>query len=148
VFSRDSLRAQCRQGNCLPMASLHGWYLPVSPPSRRVLWAIFSGDVGSSNCLAVPSHLVLFPGLPRPIGVGETVEARPPKEFSCCPWTGLGCGAGRGAGGGLPVEHPQHIFFQAGMPVRLLLFIRHVASGKGEVPAPFLRGHRGASGFG
>jgi hypothetical protein len=134
----------------LPMASLHGWYLLVSPPSRRVLKAIASGDAESWSCLAVPSHLVHFPGLPRPIGVGETVEARPPKAFSCCGWTGLGCGAGRGAGGGLPVEHPQHIFFHIAMPLRSLLFIRHVASGKGQVPvpAPFLPRHRGASGFG
>jgi hypothetical protein len=76
------------------------------------------------------------------------VEARPPKLFSCGCGTALGCGAGRGAGGSLPVEHPQHIFFHIAMPLRSLLFIRHVASGKGQVPAPFLPRHRGASGFG
>ena len=49
--------------------------------------------------------------MPRPIGVGETVEARPPKAFSCGGWADLGCGAGRGTGGCLPLMHPEHRFF-------------------------------------
>jgi hypothetical protein len=89
---------------------------------------------------------IRFPGWHRPTGFGEMAEALPPNVFSCGGWTALGCGAGRGAGGSLPVEHPQHIFFQVTMPERL--FIRTVASGNGQVPAPFLPRHRVASGFG
>jgi hypothetical protein len=77
----------------------------------------------------------------------ETIEAMPPKEFRCCPWTGLGCGAGRGAGGGLPVEHPQHTLFQKILPLAPFLFILHVASGNGHVPAPSLPRHLGPSGL-
>ena len=141
MFSRDSLRTQCRYWNCLPMASLHGWYLLVSPPSRRVLKAIASVDAESWNCLAEPSHLVRFPGLPRPIGVGETVEARPPKAFSCGGGTALGCGAGRGAGGCLPLKHPEQSFFQKITPLLPFLFILHVASGNGQDPAPSFPWH-------
>ena len=35
-LSRDSLRTQCRHGNCLEMSSLHGWYFLVGPPFRIV----------------------------------------------------------------------------------------------------------------